>query len=349
MYPALAVLQAMPADTQTLWVGSQGGLEAPLVQRANIRFEGIPAAGVHGVGLKRLPGNLLSILKGTLAARKIVTAFKPDLIFFTGGFIAFPIALAALRIPKVLFVPDVEPGLALKVISFFAERIALSAEASRRFYRDQNTLLVTGYPIRQEIGKQDKQTARMQMGLSGEKPVVLFFGGSKGAHSINQAVFNNLDPLLQMAQVIHITGEGDWPDVELVRSRLPAGLQPLYLAYPYLHEEMPAALASADLVVSRAGASTLGEYPAYGLPAMLVPYPHAWRYQYVNAHYLEENGAAVVVADGDLDSKLLPLVTDLFSNASRLKGMGVSMRKLAKPQAAASIAQLLLMTAGGRS
>ena len=339
----------MPTDTQTLWVGSQGGLEAPLVQRANIRFEGIPAAGVHGVGLQKLPGNLVSIVKGSMAARRILLKFKPDVIFFTGGYIAFPIALAGLRIPKVLFVPDVEPGLALKVISFFAQRIALSVEASRKFYGKQSKLEVTGYPVRREIGHRDKQAARAQMGLSDEKPVILFLGGSKGAHSINQAVFTNLNQLLESTQVIHITGELDWSRVEPIRVRLTTELQSQYHAHPYLHEEMASALASADLVISRAGASSLGEYPVHGLPAILVPYPHAWRYQLVNAQYLEQSGAAIVVEDGELESKLLQTVTDLVNNPSRLKDMGIAMRKLARPQAASSIAQLLLASAGGRS
>jgi UDP-N-acetylglucosamine--N-acetylmuramyl-(pentapeptide) pyrophosphoryl-undecaprenol N-acetylglucosamine transferase len=121
-------------------------------------------------------------------------------------------------------------------------------------------------------------------------PVLLVFGGSKGARSINRALLEALPGLLPEMQVLHISGNLDWPEVEAARSALSTGEAAAwaerYHAFPYLHDEMGAALAAADLVVARAGASTLGEFPALGLPAILVPYPHAWRYQKVNADYL---------------------------------------------------------------
>jgi UDP-N-acetylglucosamine--N-acetylmuramyl-(pentapeptide) pyrophosphoryl-undecaprenol N-acetylglucosamine transferase len=122
-----------------------------------------------------------------------------------------------------------------------------------------------------------------------------------------------------------------------------------YRAYPYLHDEMGAAMAAADLVVSRAGASCLGEFPQFGLPAILVPYPHAWQYQMVNAQYLEEHGAAVVVKDSDLPAMLLPTVRRLMGDPQSLSRMRSSMGALAEPQAADRIASLLSsLAASGR-
>ena len=130
--PALAVLQALSDEANpVLWIGGEGGMEEELVQRQNIPFKAIPAAGVHGVGMKALPGNLWRLVKGTAAARKIIHAFQPDVMLFTGGYVAAPVAVAGGSIPKLLFVPDIEPGMALKFLARFANRIAVSAEPSR--------------------------------------------------------------------------------------------------------------------------------------------------------------------------------------------------------------------------
>jgi UDP-N-acetylglucosamine:LPS N-acetylglucosamine transferase len=134
----------------------------------------------------------------------------------------------------------------------------------------------------------------------------------------------------------------DWQEVEAFRGTLSTEQTGRYHAFPYLHEEMGAAFTAADLVISRAGASCLGEYPMFGLPAILVPYPYAWRYQRVNAAYLENRGAAVVLEDGELSVKLFPLVRDLIQDTSRRGKMRTAMQALYQPQAAASIAQLLL-------
>jgi UDP-N-acetylglucosamine--N-acetylmuramyl-(pentapeptide) pyrophosphoryl-undecaprenol N-acetylglucosamine transferase len=154
-----------------------------------------------------------------------------------------------------------------------------------------------------------------------------------------------LKELLQFAQVIHISGSLDWDVVEKSANELPAELKPRYHAMPYLHE-MGAALAAADLVLSRAGASTLGEYPFFGLPAVLVPYPYAWRYQKVNADFLVENNAAVILQDDLLADKLLPMIKDLLLDKNKLESMRAAMKKLSLPNAANRIASQLVELAG---
>jgi UDP-N-acetylglucosamine--N-acetylmuramyl-(pentapeptide) pyrophosphoryl-undecaprenol N-acetylglucosamine transferase len=142
-------------------------------------------------------------------------------------------------------------------------------------------------------------------------------------------------------QVVHISGQSAWEQAEQARQSLPPELAERYHAYPYLHAEMSAALAAADVVLSRAGASSLGEYPFFGLPAVLVPYPYAWRYQRVNADYLVQRGAAIMLLDADLNARLLPTIQDLVSDIPRRQVMAQAMRSLAKPDAAATIAGLL--------
>ena len=340
----MAVLNALTnkhKDVETLWVGGEGGMEAGLVQRAGIPFKEIPAAGLHGVNPLRLPGNIAAILRGIKASQNILADYKPDALFFTGGFVAFPMAWAGRALPSLLYVPDVEPGMALKALARFATRIALTSEESRAYFANPQKLAVTGYPLRAGLGQWNRAKARDHFGIDSNKKVLLAFGGSKGARSINMAVTYHLTELLKAAEVIHISGELDWPRVEAFKAQLPVALRASYHAYPYLHEEMGAALAAADLVVSRAGASCLGEYPHFGTPAILVPYPYAWRYQKVNADSLANHGAAEILEDGLLHQALGITVKNLLHNAPKLALMKKAMAGLAKPNAADQIAELL--------
>ena len=346
MYPAIAVHSALTAkvtDVDTLWVGAKGGMEESLVKRQGITFQNIPAAGVHGVGLVNMPRNLTLLARGVFAARRILKEFKPDVLFFTGGYVAAPVALAGRSIPTALFVPDIEPGLALKSLTRFADVIAVTTDGSQKFFTKKVTQ--TGYPLRSDLALWDRQTAARHLGVSGEKPVLLIFGGSQGARSINYAVINNLRELLARFEIVHVSGEADWRIVKHTREQLPMELAARYHALPYLHE-MGAALAAADLVVSRAGASALGEFPLFGLPAVLVPYPHAWRYQKVNAEYLARRGAAVVLEDHRLNDELSTTLNVLLQNQNKLKSMRAAMFQLSHPRAAEKIASVLIELAG---
>ncbi|MGB2897587.1 MAG: UDP-N-acetylglucosamine--N-acetylmuramyl-(pentapeptide) pyrophosphoryl-undecaprenol N-acetylglucosamine transferase [Anaerolineales bacterium] len=338
MYPALAVIAELSEKAEVLWVGGQGGMEAELVKRAGVPFEAIPAAGLHGVGLRSLPVNASRLLQGIPAARRIIRRFRPDVLFFTGGYVGVPVALAGQRLPQAVFVPDIEPALALRLISRFARVINVSTTASERFYSDQKHVVVTGYPTQADFVMRGKAEARRIFGLDESTRTLLIFGGSRGARSINEAVWEILPELLEFAQVVHITGELDWPRVPAVTEILNATYARRYYPHPYLHEGMDQALGAADLVVSRSGAATIGEYPLFGLPAVLVPYPHAWRYQEMNAAYLEDNGGAIVLRDEDLRRDLLPMISELMQDQSRLEEMGAAMRNLSMPGAAKRIA-----------
>lgn len=354
MYPALAVLQALKnPDLETLWVGGTGGMEAELVQQAGVPFESIPAAGLHGVGLRKLPGNLWRLSNGVLAARRILRRFRPQVLFFTGGYVAFPVALAARTLrprPRVvLYVPDIEPALALKTLARFADQIMLTTEESRRFFPAHRPTMVTGYPIRAELTGWKRQAARAHFGLSDDAPVVLVFGGSLGARSINQALQQNLPALLPEVQVLHISGQRDWNAVQSAASALSADIRARYHCFPYLHgADMGAALAAADLVLSRAGASSIGEFPFFRLPSILVPYPHAWRYQQVNAAYLERHGAAQILPDADLMTALAPTILKLARAPEQLAAMRRALQDMAKPHAAQTIGQYLIQPPSGQ-
>ena len=170
---------------------------------------------------------------------------------------------------------------------------------------------------------------------------MLILGGSKGARSINQAVEKHLSELLSFAQIIHISGQLDFTVAEKSREQLSGDQKANYHLYPYLHD-IGAAFAAADLAISRAGASTLGEYPLFGLPAILVPYPYAWRYQKGNADYLSNHGAAVILEDSRLGDDLVTLVKSMLADPQKLAQMRNSMKSLAVPGAADRIAEMLV-------
>lgn len=315
-------------------------MEEDLVRRAGIPIRLIRAAGMHGVGWKAAPGNAVRLLLGTVDAWREIGCFGAQAVFVTGGYLAAPAVLAAcLRaVPVVVYVPDIEPALAARFAARFARRIAVTTDRSAVHYPKGAPVVVTGYPLREEILRATRAEGRKTFGIPAEAPVLLAFGGSRGARSINRALTAALPKLLEEMHVIHITGTLDWPEVEKVRHNLPKWHKARYHAHPYLHEEMGGALAAADIAVSRAGASVLGEYPHFRLPSILIPYPHAWRYQRTNARYLESQGAAVVLPDETLSERMAAEVLALMADKPRRKDMRRVLEKINQKNSALKLA-----------
>ena len=353
MYPGLAVVQALRAadkengsdPVEVVYVGGKGDIEASLAERAGVRFVGIPAGGVHGLAPQKAVQNVFKLIRGWWAAVRLGRRERPSALFATGGYASVPVALAAwlLRVPILVYLPDVEPGLAVRFIARLAWRVAVTVEESRAHFRPKK-VVVTGYPVRSTFHDVDRHAAREALGLASADPVLLVMGGSRGARSINRALGEVLEQVLDMTQVVHLSGRLDWAWASERRDALPEGLRQRYALFPYLHD-MGSALASADLALCRAGASTLGELPFFGLPAILVPYPHAWRYQRVNAAWLSEQGAAVTLRDEQLKDELLPMLRQLLADEERLSRMENRARALARPEAATRLAEVLLRLA----
>ena len=339
MYPALAVLQAIQGNVEALWVGGEGGMEAQLVERSGISFKAIPAAGVHGISLRTLPRNLWQLSRG-LRVPAHPAHFQARRAVLHRRIRGRPHGAGRVENPQPALRSGYRTGTGIEHPGPLRRYDCHYSRCLSRYFKHSKRITLTGYPTRADLTKWTRPDARRSLNLTDESPVLLVLGGSKGAHSINNAVLANLPALVEMAQVIHITGELDWPNI--------AGIQSArYHAFPYLHEQMGAALAAADLVVSRAGASTLGEYPLFGLPAVLVPYPHAWRYQQVNANYLTQRGAAVMLDDGKISEQFLPTVVDLLNQPQKLASMRAAMQRLCHPEAAAEISRQLLALCPG--
>jgi UDP-N-acetylglucosamine--N-acetylmuramyl-(pentapeptide) pyrophosphoryl-undecaprenol N-acetylglucosamine transferase len=332
------------------YVGEAGSIEEALAQRAGIPFRAIATGQIRGRAPWTVARNLICMARGAAQAAAVLHELRPDVVFVTGGYVAAPVAWAAWRhhTPLLIYLPDLTPGLAIRLASRLATKVAVTFPEVARYFPGK--AVVTGYPVRPELRRTDKQAARAALGLTDELPVLLVFGGSRGARSINRALMAALPRLLPRCQIVHITGQLDWPEVEASAGTLcSTPYAARYQPYPYLHDEMVQALAAADLVVARAGASTLGEFPAVGLPSVLVPYPYAGQHQAANAAYLADRGAALVLADSDLPDQLASTVSGLLDTPGKLTEMSKAAAALARPDAAQKIAyELCQLTDGSR-
>jgi UDP-N-acetylglucosamine--N-acetylmuramyl-(pentapeptide) pyrophosphoryl-undecaprenol N-acetylglucosamine transferase len=279
------------------------------------------------------------MVRGARQAAEVIQDFKPDVALVTGGYVAAPVAWATWRarprVPMLIFLPDLTPGLAIKLTSRIATRVAVSFPEVGHYFPGK--AVVTGYPVRPELQIVSRASARAAFGLVDELPTLLVFGGSRGSASINRALLAALPQLLPHCQIIHISGQADWSWVAEHASFSQDPNRERYQSFPYLNEEMVQALAAADLVVARAGASVLGEFPALGLPSILVPYPHAGKHQEANANYLARRGAALVLMDEELPQQLTSTILGLLQVPDRLAAMSQAAAGLARPDATSNI------------
>jgi UDP-N-acetylglucosamine--N-acetylmuramyl-(pentapeptide) pyrophosphoryl-undecaprenol N-acetylglucosamine transferase len=323
-------------------------MEAELVSRHDIAFIGLPGGGLHGIRLLNAVRNGWDLARATFVAQGHLKRERPSAILTTGGYVSGPVALAArwAGVPLMVFLPDIEPAQSVRFVGRMAQRVATTVEDSASYFAEGKAI-ATGYPLGSRVTQWTRNEGRAALDLPADARVLLVFGGSRGARSINRALMANLDSLVDWAYVVHITGTLDWPEVEATRKTLSDATLARYRAFSYLHDRMGGALAAADLVISRSGAGTLGEFPYFGLPAILVPYPYAWRYQKVNAQWLVDRGAAVLVEDAELEAQMLPTVRKLFEEETRLNEMSEAARSLARPDAAKRVAEHLLDLAQG--
>jgi UDP-N-acetylglucosamine--N-acetylmuramyl-(pentapeptide) pyrophosphoryl-undecaprenol N-acetylglucosamine transferase len=333
-----------------LYVGTVGGLEASIAARAGVAFHAVQAAGLRGLSPWRKLFNIIELCKGTIQAWGILRMFQPDVVLATGGYASAPVVTAAWlrRCPVLIYLPDIVPGLAVRLLSRVASQVAVSFDASVDYFA-RGKAVITGYPVRPALYAASKQTAWQRLGLDSAFKTVLVLGGSRGARSINRALNEALERLLSLAQVIHIAGDEDFAWLRERRGKLPPESRQRYHLYAYLHEEMVDALQAADLAVARAGAATMGEFAAVGLPSVLVPYPYAGRHQEANADFMVSRGAALKMPDSALAEGALPEVIEkLLADQGGLDSMARNARSLARPDAARNIAQHLALLAGGK-
>jgi UDP-N-acetylglucosamine--N-acetylmuramyl-(pentapeptide) pyrophosphoryl-undecaprenol N-acetylglucosamine transferase len=334
--PAIAVADALRADgAEVTFVGGERA-EAELVPAAGYPLDRIAVEGISRSNPLKAARAVLKAAGALGAARRILRARRPDAVVGGGGYVAGPVGLVAAvkRIPLVLTEADSHLGLTNRALASRARRVCLAFPLEGR---DGDRYRVTGRPVPPTVT--DRAGARAQLGIAPEETVVLVFGGSLGARSINQAAVEGLAGAPY--RVLHVAGRRDYADLQAPDER--------YLLLDYV-APFGTALAASDLAVARAGGSVF-ELAQYGLPAVLVPYPHASAdHQTTNARWMADAGAAVVVPDAELTPERLRREVDAIAlDPGRLRTLSAASARLARPDAARDIAaEILAAVEAGR-
>lgn len=344
-------LGARPTAPELVWLGGHRGLEATLVRGAGIRLRRLALRSLRTVDVSvHALLDPLRLAASVPQAAAILALERPAAIFTTGGYVAVPTLLAAapLRIPVVLWDGNVLPGRAVRVTARLADAIAVSSEETgRALAAAGRPWYVTGTPIR-ETASIGRAEARARLDLPADARVMLIFGGSQAVRRFNAAVAAALPRLVERGHVLHVTGDDGYAAALAARERLPTDQRARYRPQPFLREEMLPALVSADLVVGRAGSSTLAEVTALGIPSVIVPYPHAAGHQTANARVLAEIGAARLVPDEAFDADALVAAADLLADDAARSAMAEAARSLGRPGAAEAVAELVMAAAERR-
>jgi UDP-N-acetylglucosamine--N-acetylmuramyl-(pentapeptide) pyrophosphoryl-undecaprenol N-acetylglucosamine transferase len=330
--PALAIAQQLQKKykAQVLFIGTARGIENRLVPAAGFPLRLVEVGALKNVSMATRLRTFSDLPRSVWEARSIFREFRPDVVIGVGGYASGPGMLAAvlMRVPTLVFEPNFVPGLANRVVARFVSAAAVHFQETGRYFRHCE---VTGVPVREAFFQ-----------ISGEPagPTVLVFGGSQGAHAINQVVMESAGQLLARVaglRVIHQTGERDFNDVQAAYAKLSGAVE----AHRFI-DDMPGAFARASLLICRSGASTVAEVAAAGKPAVFIPFPRAADdHQKRNAEALERAGAAVMLEEAKLTPQsLVENVSSLLADAPRLREMGDAARKLSHPNAARDIAAM---------
>lgn len=338
VYPALAALAAWDTDEASepdvRWVGTRKGMERDIVTGRDLPYHAVLAGPLRGKSVPTTLAGVLRTVAGIVQSLALLARLRPDVVLTTGGYASVPVAIAAwlLRRPVVVFLPDVRPGLAVRVQARVARRVAAAFEdAVPRLPRRKT--VVTGYPVRPALLEADREEARKRLAVEGELPVLLLYGGSLGARTLNYGVAAVLPELLERCRFLHVCGQLDYDELARRTAELPPRLAERYQLHAFLGDALVDALAAADLCVARAGASTLAELPVAGLPAIVVPGPFSD--QQANAEFLESHGAAVTLSNEAAQAGALGgLVLQLLDDADARARMREASRELARPDAA---------------
>jgi UDP-N-acetylglucosamine--N-acetylmuramyl-(pentapeptide) pyrophosphoryl-undecaprenol N-acetylglucosamine transferase len=338
--PALAIADELRSQyqAQVLFVGTQRGIETRLVPAAGFELQLIEVGALNRVDLATRLKTVLDLPRAVMKSAQIIREFRPDVMIGVGGYASGPAMLAAalMSVATVAFEPNIVPGFANRIIAPTVKVAAVHFEATCHYFRNCH---VTGVPVRREFFNVAPRTGE-------GPPTLLVFGGSQGAHAINESLLRALPGLLDAVpqlQILHQTGERDYAAAQAVYLQTMVSAE----VSPFM-DDMPAAFARADLVVCRSGASTVAEITAAGKPAIFIPLPTAADdHQTRNAAALAEAGAARLLRQSELTGdRLVQEVAGLLGDRSQLTRMSDAARRFAHPDAAAKIAALAARAAG---
>ncbi|MCK0470664.1 undecaprenyldiphospho-muramoylpentapeptide beta-N-acetylglucosaminyltransferase [Halalkalibacter sp. APA_J-10(15)] len=345
IYPALALIKEMKrinSDVEILYVGTEKGLESEIVTREQIPFKSIPITGFkRSISLENIK-TVYRFLSGTRKMKSLLREFKPDVVIGTGGYVCGPVVYAAakLKIPTVVHEQNSVPGLTNKFLSKYVDKVAICFEEAKHFFPSQKVVL-TGNPRASEVMNVDASAGRRSLSLNEHQKTVLIVGGSRGARPINEAFLTIIGKLKHKSyQIVYVTGTVHY---DRIMEQMKKHDHPQNVTIkPFIHN-MPDVLGAVDLIVARAGATTLAEITALGLPSILIPSPYVTNnHQEKNAQSLANNNAAIVLKETEMSGDLLLEEIDhILTSEDKWMQMSTSSKELGLPNAARHLYEVL--------
>ncbi|MFX3622644.1 MAG: undecaprenyldiphospho-muramoylpentapeptide beta-N-acetylglucosaminyltransferase [Ectobacillus sp.] len=345
IYPALSAIreiQKRHPNAQFLYIGTENGLESKIVRQANIQFQSIVISGFKRKLSFENAKTVMRFVKGVQDSKRYIRRFNPDVVIGTGGYVCGPVVYAAakLGVPTLVHEQNSVSGVTNKFLSRYVDKVAICFEDAKQYF-PQNKVVLTGNPRASEVLHQDGQKGKRSVGLHPYKKAVLIFGGSRGARPINEAFLEAIDELGKKDyQILYITGEVHYDMV--INAVKKIGNPQNIIIKPFIHN-MPEVLAGVDLVVSRAGATTLAELTAIGKPSILIPSPYVTNnHQEKNARSLVDKGAAKLRLEKDLTGEtLIADIDSILLKKDELEKMRDAAIDLGIPDAAARLYEVI--------
>lgn len=354
--PALALaglIQERQPQSEILFVGARRGVEKQLIEGAGWPFKSIEVSSLHrSLKPKEIRHNLISLknlIHSPAEARAILREFPADLVVGTGGYASYPIVKEAAKegIPTAVHESNAIPGLTTKMLESCADRVMVGFEECRKNYKHPDKVIVTGTPVRGDFFTETKKEAKAALGVDDGRPLVVSFWGSLGAAGMNRQMARFLALEAKTRPFHHVHGAGVVGSRQMEGFLREAGVDlkctPEIQVKEYIYD-MGRLMRAADLVICRAGASTISELTALGVPAILVPSPNvANNHQEHNARVLSDAGGAVLLLESEADgSRLFAEASGILADESRRKSMSDAMAKLGTVDAAEKIYATLM-------
>ncbi len=347
IYPALAIareIQLRDKNANILYVGTKEGLEAELVPKEGLQFKTIRVKGLPRRLNKESFIAAKELIHGLLDAKKILDDFKPDIVIGTGGYVCGPVVYMAKRkkIPALIHEQNAYPGITNKILSRYVDKVAITFEESKKYFKYPDRVVKTGNPIRREILEIDKEMAYKKLNIDKNKPFILSFGGSGGQKKLNDTIFNLIEKGIKDLQLIHVTGKRFYDEFmdRIKKNNIILGEN--IRIYPYFYQ-IPEALNIATLVITSAGAITLAEISAVGVPSILIPKGYtAENHQEFNARAFEKNGASILILEKDINNtRLDDIIYSIIKDDKKLSNMRNNSKKMGQVDAAKKIYELI--------
>lgn len=345
IYPALAIaneIKTKDNNAEILYVGTKEGLESELVPREGYRFETIRVKGMPRRINKASFIAAKELLHGLFDAKKVIKEFRPDIVIGTGGYVCGPVVYMAkkMKIPAMIHEQNAYPGVTNKILSRYVDKVAVTFDESKKYFKYPDRVVNTGNPIRKEITEINREEAYKKLNINKDIPLILSFGGSGGQKKLNDGIYMLIEDIVKNKnlQLIHITGNRFYDEFVEKLEKDNIKLNDNVRVYPYFHQ-IPEAINIADLVITSAGAITLAEISAVGIPSILIPKSYtAENHQEFNARAFADKGASILVLEKDIKTDyLVDIIKDTITDKKKLNKMAIASKKLGKTDAAERI------------